>query len=93
HAPERIIDTVWGSGFMGSYILTLRVEAMERVGLLKDITSLLANEKVKVLTMKSRSDYKRQIVTMDFELEVNNIETLARVSKRLEQVKDVMLVK
>jgi GTP pyrophosphokinase len=93
HAPERIIDTVWGSGFMGSYILTLRVEAMERVGLLKDITSLLANEKVKVLTMKSRSDYKRQIVTMDFELEVNNIEILARVSKRLEQVKDVMLVK
>jgi GTP pyrophosphokinase len=78
---------------MGSYILTLRVEAMERVGLLKDITSLLANEKVKVLTMKSRSDYKRQIVTMDFELEVNNIEILARVSKRLEQVKDVMLVK
>ncbi|CAM2870903.1 GTP diphosphokinase [Vibrio diazotrophicus] len=93
HAPERIIDTVWGAGFMGSYILTLRVEAMERVGLLKDITSLLANEKVKVLTMKSRSDYKRQIVIMDFELEVNNIEILARVSKRLEQVKDVMLVK
>ncbi|MFV0448425.1 MAG: GTP diphosphokinase [Vibrio sp.] len=93
HAPERIIDTVWGSGFVGSYILTLRVEAMERVGLLKDITSLLANEKVKVITMKSRSDYKRQIVIMDFELEVNNIEVLSRVSKRLEQVKDVMLVK
>ncbi len=93
HAPERIIDTVWGSGFVGSYIMTLRVEAMERGGLLKDITSLLANEKVKVITMKSRSDYKRQIVTMDFELEVSNIEVLARVSKRIEQVKDVVLVK
>ncbi len=93
HAPERIIDTVWGAGFVGTYLLTLRVEAMERGGLLKDITSLLANEKIKVIAMKSRSDYKRQIITMDFELEVNNIEVLARVSKRVEQIKDVVLVK
>lgn len=43
--------------------------------------------------MKSRSDYKRQIIIMDFDLEVNNVEALARVSKRIEQIKDVMLVK
>ncbi len=93
HAPARIIDTVWGSGFVGSYLLTVRVEAMERSGLLKDIPTLLANEKVKVASMKSRSDYKRQIIIMDFDLEVNNVEALARVSKRIEQIKDVMLVK
>ncbi|WGY47892.1 MULTISPECIES: GTP diphosphokinase [unclassified Vibrio] len=93
HAPERIIDTVWGRGFVGTYYLTLRVEAMERSGLLKDITTLLTNEKVKVTTMKSRSDYKRQMVVMDFELELNSVEVLDRVSKRIEQIKDVMLVK
>lgn len=93
HAPERIIDTVWGRGFVGTYHITLRIEAMERVGLLKDITTLLSNEKVKVTTMKSRSDYKRQIIIMDFELEVNSVEVFERVSKRIEQIKDVMLVK
>ncbi|GAL26862.1 GTP pyrophosphokinase (p)ppGpp synthetase I [Vibrio variabilis] len=93
HAPERIIDTVWGSGFVGSYILTIRVEAMERGGLLKDITTLLTNEKIKVTSMKSRSDYKRQLSIMDFDLEVNNIEVLSRVTKRIEQIKDVMNVK
>ncbi|WP_368073584.1 ACT domain-containing protein, partial [Vibrio cholerae] len=36
---------------------------------------------------------KRQIIIMDFDLEVNNVEALARVSKRIEQIKDVMLVK
>ncbi|SJL85230.1 GTP diphosphokinase [Vibrio palustris] len=92
HAPERIIDTVWGSDFVGNYILTMRVEAMERSGLLKDITSLLANEKMKVTSMKSRSDYKRQMIVMDFDLEVRNIEILGRVSKRIEQIKDVMQV-
>lgn len=93
HAPERIIDTVWGSGFVGSYILTVRVEAMERGGLLKDITTLFANEKIKVISMKNRVDYRRQLAIMDFDLEVTNIEVLSRVSKRVEQIKDVMTVK
>jgi len=93
HAPERIIDTVWGSGFVGSYILTVRVEAMERGGLLKDITSLFANEKIKVTSMKSRVDYRTQMSIMDFDLEVTNVEILQRVSKRVEQIKDVMSVK
>ncbi|MBF9001624.1 MULTISPECIES: GTP diphosphokinase [Vibrio] len=93
HAPERIIQTVWGRGFVGSYLLTLRVEAMERGGLLKDVTTLLANEKVKVTSMKSRSDFKRQMTVMDFELEVNSVEVFERVTKRIEQIKDVMQVK
>ncbi|CAH8182496.1 GTP diphosphokinase [Vibrio aestuarianus] len=93
HVPERIIDTVWGGGSVGLYILTLRIEAMERSGLIKDITTLLANEKIKVPSMKSRVDYKRQLLIMDFDLELNNIEVLSRVIKRLEQLKDVMLVK
>lgn len=93
HAPERIIDTVWGSGYVGSYILTIRVEALERGGLLKDVTALLTNEKIKVATMKSRSDYKRQLTIMDFDLEVNNIEVLSRVITRVEQINDVMSVK
>ncbi|WP_159654919.1 GTP diphosphokinase [Vibrio atypicus] len=93
HAAERIIDTVWGSGFVGSYILTVRVEAMERSGLLKDITTLFANEKIKVTSMKSRVDYRKQLSIMDFDLEVTNLEVFSRVSKRVEQIKDVMSVK
>ncbi|HAS6051427.1 TPA: GTP diphosphokinase [Vibrio vulnificus] len=93
HAPERIIDTVWGSDVVGSYMLTVRVEAMERSGLLKDITTMLANEKIKIISMKSRLDYRTHLNVMDFELEVTNIEVLTRIMKRVEQIKDVMLVK
>jgi GTP pyrophosphokinase len=93
HAPERIIDTVWGSGLIGSYTIPVRVEAMERSGLLKDITSLLTNEKIKVSSMRSRSDFNRQIIYMDFELEIPSVEVLVRVTKRIEQTKDVLSVK
>lgn len=93
HAPERIIDTVWGRTIEGSYVITVRIEAMERGGLLKDVTSLLANEKIKVNSMRSRTDHKRQLIYMDFDLEVASVDVLSRVIKRLEQTKDILSVK
>lgn len=88
-APERIIDTVWGSGFVGNYNITVRVTASERNGLLKDLTNTFANEKVKVSGMKSRVDFKKQMSILDFELELTDLEVLGRVLKRIEHVKDV----
>lgn len=89
HAPERIIDTVWGSGYIGSYQITVRVSASERSGLIKDLTHVLTNEKVKVSGMQSRVDFKQQLSIMDFDLELGDLEVLSRVISRLEQVKDV----
>ncbi|WP_413110967.1 GTP diphosphokinase [Thaumasiovibrio sp. DFM-14] len=88
HAPERIIDTVWGN-FAGHYNITVRVLANERSGLLKDLTSTLANEKIKVNGMKSRIDQKKQLSVMDFELELTDLATLSRVLKRIESLRDV----
>ncbi|MDA9556335.1 GTP diphosphokinase [Vibrio sp.] len=90
--PERVIDTVWGSGFVGSYVLSLRIEAMERVGLVKDITTLLANEKINIASLKSRTNYRNQVTMMDFDVEVTSVEILNRVMKRMEQIKDVIKV-
>ncbi len=44
HAPERIVDAVWGS-YSAGYSLVVRVEANDRSGLLRDITTILANER------------------------------------------------
>lgn len=93
HAPERIIDTVWGSGFVGSFILTLRIEALERSGLLKDISTLITNEKLKIANMRARIDHKRQMSIMDMDIEVNNIDISSRLQSRIEQIKDVISVK
>ncbi len=90
HAKERIIDTVWSSDFIGSHILTLRVSVMDRSGLLKDLTSLFANEKVKVSGMKSRYDSKKHLTIMDFDLEVSSTDIISRLITRVEQIKDVI---
>ncbi|GAB6264110.1 GTP diphosphokinase [Photobacterium sp. CCB-ST2H9] len=89
-APQRIINTVWGGSFAGRYALTVRVTASERNGLIKDLTNTLHNEKVKVAGVKSRIDFRKQMSIMDFDVELTDLDTLGRVLKRLEQVKDVV---
>lgn len=93
HAPERLIDTVWGRGYVGHYSLVLRVFASERSGIIKDLTVVFTNEKVKVLSLQGRVDYKKNLSIMDFEVELTDLDMLSRVITRLEQIKNVQQVK
>ncbi|OON39603.1 GTP diphosphokinase [Izhakiella australiensis] len=90
HAPERIVDAVWGESYSSGYSLVVRVMANDRSGLLRDITTILANEKVNVLGVSSRSDTKKQLATIDMDIEIYNHQALGRVLARLNQVPDII---
>lgn len=64
--------------------------ANDRSGLLRDITTILANEKVNVLGVTSRSDTRQQLATIDMEIEIYNLQVLGRVLGKLNQVSDVI---
>jgi GTP pyrophosphokinase len=90
HAPERIVDAVWGESYSSGYSLVVRVMANDRSGLLRDITTILANEKVNVLGVASRSDTKKQLATIDMDIEIYNQQVLGRVLAKLNQLPDVI---
>ncbi|WP_034946721.1 GTP diphosphokinase [Erwinia oleae] len=90
HAPERIVDAVWGESYSSGYSLVVRVTANDRSGLLRDITTILANEKVNVLGVSSRSDTKKQLATIDMDIEIYNQQVLGRVLARLNQLPDII---
>ncbi|MGE9551541.1 GTP diphosphokinase [Erwinia amylovora] len=90
HAPERIVDAVWGESYSSGYSLVVRVTANDRSGLLRDITTILANEKVNVLGVSSRSDTRKQLATIDMDIEIYNQQVLGRVLARLNQVPDII---
>lgn len=93
HAPERIVDAVWGENYSSGYSLVVRVIANDRSGLLRDITTILANEKVNVLGVSSRSDVKQQIATIDMNIEIYNLQVLGRILAKLNQLPDVIEAK
>lgn len=86
----RIIDAVWKTNSSNDYFLVVRVTANDRSGLLNNITTMLANEKVNVLSIFRRNVVKQQLVTIDMDIEIDNQRILGRVLSKLNQLLDVI---
>ncbi|MFQ2824893.1 GTP diphosphokinase [Aeromonas allosaccharophila] len=91
--PERLIDAVWGENYSGGYGLTIRIISNDRSGLLRDITTVLANEKINVMGVRSRSNVREQTAEIDMELEIYNINAFNRALAKLCQLNDVISAK
>lgn len=50
---------------------------------MRDITTVLANEKISVLGVSSRADTKKQLATINMEIELNNVQILSKILARL----------
>ena len=91
--PERVVESMWGSSATGGFHLNIRIVAGDRNGLLRDITTVLANEKISVLSVSSRSDTKKQVATIDMQIELHNVDVLSKILTRLEKLDDVIEAK
>ncbi len=85
---ERLIEVSWGAQGGSAYPVEVEILAHDRAGLLRDITSLLANEKINVQGVRTLTD-KNQVAHMTFTLEIPNIETLSRILALLDQIPNV----
>ena len=87
--PERGIEVSWPRQTHQDYRAELRISALDRSGLLHDITSVLANEKAAVMQMDSDADSQSQTATVVLALAVKDNESLQRISQRLRQINGV----
>jgi GTP pyrophosphokinase len=91
--PERFIEASWEEDYSGGYVSHLRIIANDRSGLIRDVTSILANDKINVLGMTTESDTQKQIATMGLKLEVYNVGAFNRVVSKLSQLDEMIEVK
>lgn len=56
--PERVVESIWGDNYASGFKISIRIIASDRSGLLRDITTVLANDKISVLGVSSRTDTK-----------------------------------
>jgi len=88
---ERLVRVSWGGG-KGSYPAGVRVEALDRVGLLRDVTIMLADDKVNLLGVHTHKKPGAATTTLIMTLEVNGVEQLYRVMDRISSVQGVFEV-
>jgi GTP pyrophosphokinase len=92
-SPERVLETSWGESDSGAYPVDLTLHAFDRSGLIRDITSVLADENSNVLDLKSHTDTESQEVVMELSLEIRDLPTLSTAITRLEQLPNVVSVR
>jgi GTP pyrophosphokinase len=87
--PERALAVQWSARERSNYRVDLVVEAHDRTGLLHDLTSILANEKVSVTQLETSTDSVAQQARIQLGLLIPNSDNLQRIMNRLQQVKGV----
>ena len=91
--PERVVESRWGDNYSNGFHLNIRIVASDRNGLLRDITTVLANDKISVLGVSTHTDTKRQLANIDMQIELNNVEMLSKILSHLEKLDDVIEAK
>ena len=89
-SEDRVIDVEWGRSAASEtvyYPVDVAVEAIDRQGLLRDISEVFAKEKMNVIGVQTQSI--KGLAWMTFTIEVSDSARLAKVLTVVKEVKGV----
>jgi GTP pyrophosphokinase len=82
-APERLLQVDWGRPGGRRFPVEIMLHAMDRRGLLRDVTTLVAEEKINIEQLASRGDPAQGSADLSLRIEVTGLEELTRLLARL----------
>ncbi|MEM7284623.1 MAG: TGS domain-containing protein [Pseudomonadota bacterium] len=91
--PARVLNVSWRAGEHSTYPVEVVIDAYDRRGLIKDISSLLATEEVNIQTFLSETDSANNTVRIKLTAEVSDLEELSRIVLRIGQLPNIIEVR
>jgi GTP pyrophosphokinase len=88
--PERVLQVDWSSGDAVGLTVEIAVTAYDRRGLVRDLTDVLAVERLSIESMSTVTDPRAGTAYVRLTVPVSNLEQLARVLHRLGAVPNVI---
>ena len=88
--PERILKVEWASTDTGALQVELLVSAYDRRGLLRDLSDVLAVERLSIDAATTRTDHDTGLAHFSLTVAVRDLAQLARVLNRLAAVPNVI---
>jgi GTP pyrophosphokinase len=88
--PERVLNVDWTLDSDSLLPVRIRVEAFDRRGLLRDVSDVMALEKLSIEGVNSDTDPNDRIATIVMRTAVRDHEQLGRVLQRLSAVPNVL---
>lgn len=84
---ERLIPVEWGE-IESLYPAVIHVEAWDRVGLVRDISAVVAGEKINITNM-TVNENANGLTSLDFTLEIKGLDQLSRLLAKVEAIPGV----
>ena len=91
--PQRILEVSWGEEASQMYPVDVDISAYDRTGLLRDISLVLADSKVNVVSVSTKSEQKDHLAHMQITIEIDSLSKLGRVLNKLNQLPNVLTVR
>ena len=88
---ERLVEVEWEASADGTYQVEIEVEALDRVGLLKDILAAVTETKTNVVSVNARVR-KDKVGVVNIVVEIRNVTQLTAVMQRIGQLPEVYSV-
>ncbi len=88
--PERVLQVEWTSAETAGLTVELSVSAYDRRGLVRDVTDVLAVERLSIESMTTTTDRTAGTAHVSVTVSLNDLEQLARVLRRLGGVPNVI---
>jgi GTP pyrophosphokinase len=88
--PERVLNVEWTSAESAALRVQIAVSAYDRRGLVRDVTDILALERVSIEAMTTTTDREAGKAFISLTFSVTDLEQLARVLRRLSAVPNVI---
>lgn len=87
-SPEREVAVSWGASKQ-TYPVDIKIEAYDRFGLLRDITSVLFNDSVNVHGIESETDKRKHRALITVTVEITGLDELSKIINRLIQIPNI----
>ncbi|MGH8294546.1 MAG: bifunctional (p)ppGpp synthetase/guanosine-3',5'-bis(diphosphate) 3'-pyrophosphohydrolase [Steroidobacteraceae bacterium] len=88
--PERVLRVEWSSADAGGLSAEIAITAYDRRGLLRDVTDVLALERLSIESLSTETDRDAGTAQVRLTVPVTSLEQLARVLHRLGAVPNVI---
>ncbi|MEW6120889.1 MAG: bifunctional (p)ppGpp synthetase/guanosine-3',5'-bis(diphosphate) 3'-pyrophosphohydrolase [Pseudomonadota bacterium] len=86
--PERVLPAQWALDAGAAFEVDIAVKAFDRQGLLRDVSDVIAKEKLDVLRVNTES--RGEYATMQLTVRVRELQQLSRLLARLQHVQNVI---
>jgi GTP pyrophosphokinase len=89
-SPARLLQVHWGRASGRRYPVDIAIRAMDRRGLLRDVTTVVAEERIDIERLASQGDAAQGSADLSLRVTVESIEDLTRLLARLSSMPGII---